>query len=98
VSDINLGCAIYYHFEDLKTGVKSPNLKADIHRDSTETFRFINLVGDPAIGGDYYSVVVSLPAGMGPSKLVYQIIADDNSYRTAQMQDVTFYPCSYTKP
>ena len=98
VSDINLGFAIYYHFEDPKTGKVSPNLKADIHRDPGETYRFINMVGDPTLGADYYSVVVSLPAGMGPSKLVYEIIADDNSYRTPQKEDVMFYPCSYIKP
>lgn len=98
VSNINLGFAIYYHFEDLKSGAKSPNLKADIHRDASESFRFINLNGDPALGTDYHSIIVTLPAGMGPSKLVYQLIADDNSYRSAKMEDVTFYPCSYTKP
>jgi len=98
VSDINLGFAIYYHFEDIKTGATSPNLKADVHRDSTETYRIINLNGDPALGTDYHSIVVSVPVGMGPSKLVYQFIADDNSYRSAKMEDVTFYPCSYTKP
>jgi hypothetical protein len=98
VSDINLGFAIYYHFEDPKTGKVSPNLKADIHRDPDGTYRFINMVGDPTVGADYYSVVVSLPAGMGPSKLVYEIIADDNSYRTPQKEDVMFYPCSYVKP
>lgn len=98
VTDINTGFALYYHFEEKGSGTKSDRVIEDIHRDRTETYRFLTLIGDPAVEPDYHSAVVTFPIWMGPSYLVYEIIADDGSFRTEKKSDIEYYPCSYVVP
>lgn len=88
VSDISRGMAVYYHIQDKKTGVTSDWQSLDLRRKSGDT-RSATI-----IGGGSMDQNLQFPALMGESYFIYQIVSDDNSYRSQSFSNVTFFPCA----
>lgn len=88
VSDISRGMAVYYHIQDKNSGVSSDWQSLDLRRKSGDT-RSATI-----IGGGSMDQNLQFPALMGESYFIYQIISDDNSYRSQSFSNVTFFPCA----
>jgi hypothetical protein len=88
VSDINRGMAVYYRIQDKKSNVASDWQSVDLHRRSSNDTRTATI-----IGGGSSQQNLQFPPLMGESYFLYQIITDDNGYRSQVYSDITFFPC-----
>lgn len=88
VSDISRGMAVYYRIQDKTSGVTSDWQSLDLRRKSGDT-RSATI-----IGGGSMDQNLQFPALMGESYFIYQIVSDDNSYRSDSYSNVTFFPCA----
>jgi len=88
VSDIDRGMAVYYRIEDKQSGVASDWQSIDLHRRSSNDTRTATI-----IGGGSSQQNLQFPPLMGESYFLYQIISDDNGYRSPVYSDITFFPC-----
>ncbi len=88
VSDINRGMAVYYRIQDKKSNVASDWQSVDLHRGSSNDTRTATIVG-----GGSSQQNLQFPPLMGESYFMYQIISDDNGYRSQVYSDITFFPC-----
>ena len=89
VSDINRGMAVYYRIQDKRSGVASEWQSIDLHRRSSNETRTATI-----IGGGSSQQNLQFPPLMGESYFLYQIISDDNGYRSPVYSDITFFPCA----
>lgn len=87
VSDISRGMAVYYHIQDKTSGVTSDWQSIDLRRRTSDTRSAV------IIGGGSMDQNLQFPALMGESYFIYQIISDDNTYRSDSYSNVTFFPC-----
>jgi hypothetical protein len=88
VSDINRGMAVYYRIQDKKSNVASDWQSVDLHRRLSNDTRTATI-----IGGGSSQQNLQFPPLMGESYFLYQIISDDNGYRSQVYSDITFFPC-----
>jgi hypothetical protein len=88
VSDIERGMAVYYRIQDKKSNVASDWQSVDLHRRLSNDTRTATI-----IGGGSSQQNLQFPPLMGESYFLYQIISDDNGYRSPVYSDITFFPC-----
>jgi hypothetical protein len=88
VSDIERGMAVYYRIQDKKSSVASDWQSVDLHRRNSNVTRTATIIGGGGSGQN-----LQFPPMMGESYFLYQIISDDNGYRSPVYSDITFFPC-----